>query len=76
MSAVAKRGAVVSYVIRKDFTALMPAEPMLAFQALQVLATEVHTSRTEIAQRSVPFPHHSAEQPEHPMPELVSPTMS
>jgi CRP-like cAMP-binding protein len=74
MSAVAKRSAVVSYVTRKDFSALMLAEPKLAFEVLRVLAAEVHTTRTAIAQ--CPQSILDDEQSKHPMPELVNPTVN
>jgi hypothetical protein len=59
---------------RKDFSALMLAEPKLAFEVLRVLAAEVHTTRTAIAQ--CPQSILDDEQSKHPMPELVNPTVS
>jgi CRP/FNR family cyclic AMP-dependent transcriptional regulator len=70
MSAVANRSAVVSYVTRKDFSALMLAEPKLAFGVLRVLAAEVHTTRTAISQCSLSVSQD--EQSEHQMPDLVN----
>ncbi len=74
MSAVAKRTAVVSYVTRKDFSALMLSEPKLAFEVLRVLAAEVHTTRTAIAQ--CPQSILDDEQSKHPMPELLNPAVN
>jgi CRP-like cAMP-binding protein len=72
MSAVSKRRAEVSYVCRKDFYALMLAEPKLALEALRVLAAEVQIARAAIVEFPHSFPPDSAERPEHPTPKLAS----
>jgi len=51
LTAVALAGAKVSYVTRQSFTALMSADPMLAFKILTVLAAEVRSARNVILQR-------------------------
>jgi len=75
MSAAAKRGAEVSYVTRKDFSALMLADPKLALETLRILAAEVHIARAAIAQCPESLPHDSAEQSEHQTPERAHPAL-
>ena len=60
MSAVTKRRAEVSCVSRKDFSALMLAEPKLALEALRVLAAEVQIARAAIVQCPQSFSHDSS----------------
>ena len=74
MSAEAKRSAVVSYVTRKDFSALMLSEPRLAFDVVRVLAAEVHTTRAAIAQ--CPPSVLDDEQSEPSIEELAHPTLN
>jgi CRP-like cAMP-binding protein len=64
MSAMAKRRAEVSYVTRKDFSALMLAEPKLALEALRILAAEVQIARAAIVQHPLSFPHGSEALPQ------------
>ncbi len=54
MSAVAKAGAQVGFVTRHTFSALMLSEPLLAMMVLRVLAAEVHSARSAIAERATP----------------------
>lgn len=49
MSARAGNGAEVSFLSRDEFAKVMLSEPMLAMSILRVLAAEVHTARTAIA---------------------------
>lgn len=49
MTAVAKSGATVGFLTRDDFSALMSAEPSLAFMILQVLAAEVRSTRVALS---------------------------
>lgn len=49
MTAVAKSGATVGFLTRDDFSALMFAEPLLAFMILQVLAAEVRSTRVALS---------------------------
>ena len=51
LTAVARKGAEVSFVSRDQFTALMQSEPPLAIKILQVLAAEVRSARNAILQR-------------------------
>jgi CRP-like cAMP-binding protein len=48
LTAVASRGARVSFVPREEFTALMAREPALSLMVLKILAAEVHTAREAI----------------------------
>jgi CRP-like cAMP-binding protein len=59
LTAVAQAGARIGFLTRESFTALMGADPMLAFKVLQVLAAEVRTARSAILQREVPHPRRS-----------------
>jgi len=45
LTAVARKGAEVSFVARDDFAALMHSEPLLSLKVLQVLAAEVRSAR-------------------------------
>ena len=56
MSAVAMKGAMVGFVNRNDFSALMLTEPMLALMIVRVLAAEVRSTRAAISERQT-FPH-------------------
>jgi CRP-like cAMP-binding protein len=76
MSAVAKRSAVVSYVTRKDFSALMLAEPKLAFEVLRVLAGEVQIARKAISQCSESPSDGLAELSEHSLLKVADPTVN
>ena len=76
MSAVAKRSAVVSYVTRKSFSALMLAEPSLAFEVLRVLAAEVQIARRAIAQCPESISDKSEEQSERSGWEVPYPTLN
>lgn len=49
LTATARAGALVSFVSRDDFFALMHADPLLALKMLQVLAAEVRGARLAIA---------------------------
>ena len=57
MSAIAKAGAQVGFVTRSSFSALMLSEPSLALMVLRVLAGEVHSARSALADRKTPPPH-------------------
>jgi CRP-like cAMP-binding protein len=50
LTAIAHRGAVVSYVTTSLFEALMKSEPALLLKVLQVLANEVRSARLAITQ--------------------------
>lgn len=49
LTAKAEAGAVVSFIPRDDFTALMQSEPLVALKILAVLAAEVRSARRAIA---------------------------
>ena len=51
LTAVARKGAEVSFVSRDQFTALMQSDPLLSLNILQVLAAEVRSARMAILQR-------------------------
>lgn len=51
LTAVARKGAEVSFVSRDKFTALMESDPFLAIKILQVLAAEVRSARKAILER-------------------------
>jgi CRP-like cAMP-binding protein len=51
LTALARTGAVLSFVSRDDFAALMQTDPMLSLKVLQVLAAEVRSARNAILQR-------------------------
>jgi CRP-like cAMP-binding protein len=51
LTAVARKGAEVSFVSRDQFTALMESDPFLAIKILQVLAAEVRSARKAILER-------------------------
>ena len=51
LTAVAHKGAEVSFVSRDQFTALMQSDPLLSFKILQVLAAEVRSARKVILER-------------------------
>ena len=48
LTATAAPGAMVSFVPREQFTALMQSEPMMALKILAVLAAEVRSARRAI----------------------------
>ncbi len=54
LTAVAQAGAQICFLTRESFTALMGADPMMAFKVLQVLAAEVRSARSAILQREAP----------------------
>ncbi len=49
LTATAEAGAVVGFIPRDEFTALMQSEPMMALKMLAVLAAEVRSARRAIA---------------------------
>ena len=49
LTAKAEAGAVVAFVPKDEFTALMQREPMMALKILAVLAAEVRSARRAIA---------------------------
>jgi CRP-like cAMP-binding protein len=49
LTATAEAGAMVSFVPRDEFTALMHTEPLMALKMLAVLAAEVRSARRAIA---------------------------
>ena len=51
LTAIARKGAEVSFVSRDQFTALMQADPLLSLKILQVLAAEVRSARKAILSR-------------------------
>jgi CRP-like cAMP-binding protein len=51
LTAVARKGAEVSFVSRDQFTALMQSDPLLSLKILQVLAAEVRSARNAILER-------------------------
>lgn len=50
LTAIARRGAQVSFIARDDFNLLMQAEPALMLMVLQVLAAEVRSARLALTQ--------------------------
>jgi CRP-like cAMP-binding protein len=50
LTAIARRGARVSFIARNDFNALMQSELPLLLLVLQVLASEVRSARIAITQ--------------------------
>lgn len=48
LTAKAEAGAVIGFIPREEFTALMESEPMLAFKIVQVLAAQVRSARSAI----------------------------
>lgn len=48
LTARAEAGAVVGFIPRDEFTALMQSEPLLALKVLAVLAAEVRSARNAI----------------------------
>jgi CRP-like cAMP-binding protein len=50
LTAIARRGARVSFIARSDFNALMQSEVPLLVKVLQVLAAEVRSARLAITQ--------------------------
>lgn len=50
LTVVAQPGARVSFISHADFTSLMASDPRLAFEILQVLASEVRSARKTPAQ--------------------------
>jgi len=56
MTAVAKKGAVIGFVTRDDFSTLMLTEPLLAVMILRVLAAEVRSTRVAMSECR-PSPH-------------------
>jgi CRP-like cAMP-binding protein len=48
LTATAEAGAVVGFIPRDEFTALMQSEPMMALKMLTVLAAEVRSARRAI----------------------------
>jgi glutaminase len=51
LTAVARKGAELSFVTRDQFTALMKSDPLLSLKILQVLAAEVRSARKAILHR-------------------------
>ncbi len=51
LTAIARRGARVSFIARNDFNALMQSELPLLLLTLQVLASEVRSARIAITQQ-------------------------
>jgi CRP-like cAMP-binding protein len=51
LTAVARKGAELSFVTRDQFTALMQSDPLLSLKILQVLAAEVRSARNAILER-------------------------
>ena len=51
LSALARKGAEVSFVAREDFASLMLGEPNLSMKILRMLANEVRTARMAITGR-------------------------
>ncbi len=51
LSAVAKKGAIVGFVDRENFSRVMLTEPALSGLILRVLAAEVRTARRALAER-------------------------
>jgi CRP-like cAMP-binding protein len=49
LTATVEPGAVVGFIPRDEFTALMQSEPMMALKMLAVLAAEVRSARRAIA---------------------------
>lgn len=49
LTATAEAGAVVGFIPRDQFTALMQSEPLMALKMLAVLAAEVRSARRAIA---------------------------
>jgi CRP-like cAMP-binding protein len=49
LTAVACKGAEVSFVKREDFASLMQTEPLLSLKILEVLAAEVRSARRAIS---------------------------
>ena len=49
MTAVAKAGAKVGFIVRDAFSALMLSDPLLAMMILRVMAAELHSARIAIA---------------------------
>lgn len=49
LSAKAEAGAVIGFIPRDEFIALMQTEPMIALKIVQVLAAEVRSARRAIA---------------------------
>jgi CRP/FNR family transcriptional regulator, cyclic AMP receptor protein len=49
LTAIAQAGAVVGFIPRDEFTALMHKEPIMALKMLAVLAAEVRSARRAIA---------------------------
>ncbi len=52
MTAIAKQGAEVGFVSRREFSALMTADPSVAMMVLHVLAAEVRSARLGIVESS------------------------
>ena len=50
LTAIARRGAQVSFIARDDFNLLMQSEPALMLMVLQVLAAEVRSARLALTQ--------------------------
>ena len=51
LTAIAHRGAELSFVTRAQFTSLMQSDPLLSMTILQVLAAEVRSARNAILHR-------------------------
>jgi CRP-like cAMP-binding protein len=51
LTAIARKGARLSFVPRDEFTSLMRSEPMLALKMVQVIAAELRSARHALSNR-------------------------
>jgi CRP-like cAMP-binding protein len=70
MTAVARKGAVIGFVNRDDFSVLMLGEPLLALTILRVLAAEVRSTRVAMSKYQAPSQRRRGLRRKRPRPEI------